>query len=51
VTADDQGRFQTLLPAGTYLVYVQDTTGRLMYQQRVQVGSAAPPAPMTLVSR
>jgi hypothetical protein len=51
VTTDEQGRFQTILPAGTYHVYVQDTTGRLVYQQRVQVGSAAPPAPMTLVSR
>lgn len=51
VTADEQGRFQTLLPSGTWLVYVQDSAGRLTFQKRVQIGSAAVPAPMTLVSR
>lgn len=51
VTADEQGRFQTDLLAGTWLIYLQDGAGRLVYQQRVQVGSAAPPPPITLVSR
>lgn len=51
VTTDDRGRFQTLLPAGTWRVYVQDATGQLVYHRRVQVGSASLPAPMTLVSR
>jgi hypothetical protein len=51
VTADEQGRFQTNLLAGTWLIYLQNTAGQLVYQQRVQVGSASPPAPITLVSR
>jgi hypothetical protein len=51
VAADEQGRFQTNLIAGTWLIYLQNAAGQLVYQQRLQVGSASPPAPITLVSR
>jgi hypothetical protein len=51
VTADGRGQFQTTLATGTWLIYVQDGSGRLVYQQKVQVGDDRPGQPITLVSR
>lgn len=51
LTTDDAGRFQTTLAAGNWLIYTQDAAGRLVYQQKVRVGTDAPAPPMTLVSR
>jgi hypothetical protein len=51
ITADDWGRFQTTLDAGTWLIYVQDPSGRLVYQQKVNVRGEDALSPMTLVSR
>ncbi len=51
VTADDGGRFRTTLTPGTWFVYVQDATGRFLYQQKVEVGGDKPTLPITLVSR
>jgi hypothetical protein len=51
ITADDWGRFQTTLDSGTWLVYVQDPSGRLVYQQKVNVRGEDVLSPMTLVSR
>jgi hypothetical protein len=50
VTTNGDGRFQATLEAGEWLVYVQDATGRPVFQQRVRVGGGEPMA-MTLVSR
>jgi len=51
VTADARGRFQTTLATGTWLIYVQDGLGRLVYQQKVSVRADESLSPMTLVSR
>jgi hypothetical protein len=50
ITADDRGRFQTTLTSGTWLIYIQNDSGQLMYQQKVQVGEDQSPL-LTLVSR
>jgi hypothetical protein len=49
-TTDGQGRFQATLNQGDWLVYVQDASGRPVFQQRVQV-QGSDPVRMTLVSR
>jgi hypothetical protein len=51
VTTDDAGRFQTTLAAGNWLVYTQDATGRLTYQQKMSIEKDKPTIPITLVSR
>ena len=51
LTTDDSGRFQTTLVAGNWLIYTQNATGRLVYQQKVRVGADTPAPPITLVSR
>ena len=51
LTTDDSGRFQTTLAAGNWLIYTQNASGRLVYQQKVRVGADAPAPPITLVSR
>ncbi len=51
IKADDWGRFQTTLESGTWLIYVQDPSGRLVYQQKVNVRGEDALSPMTLVSR
>jgi hypothetical protein len=51
LTTDGSGRFQTTLAAGNWLVYTQDSEGRLMYQQKVSIANGAPTVPLTLVSR
>lgn len=51
LTTDDSGRFQTTLASGNWLIYTQDASGRLVYQQKVRVGTDAPAPPITLVSR
>jgi hypothetical protein len=51
VTADAQGRFQTSLVAGSWLIYVQDGSGRLTYQQQLDIKENQPVKPITLVSR
>jgi hypothetical protein len=51
LTTDGSGRFQTTLAAGNWLVYTQDTAGRLIYQQKIHITNATPAAPLTLVSR
>ena len=51
ITTDDGGRFQTHLASGTWLIYVQDGSGQLSYQQKVQVGEDKLGQPITLVSR
>lgn len=52
ITTDHWGRFQTTLADGTWLVYVPDASGRLVYQQKVHIGGGEKPVqPMTLVSR
>jgi hypothetical protein len=50
VTADTQGRFQVSLASGGWLVYVQDSHGRQVFQRRVEVTDGRPHT-MTLVSR
>lgn len=50
VTTDASGRFQVSLASGAWLVYTEDTTGRPVFQQKVQVRGGAP-MQMTLVSR
>ena len=51
LTTDGGGRFQTTLAAGNWLIYTQDASGRLVYQQKVRVGADKPTAAITLVSR
>ncbi len=51
LTTDGSGRFQTTLAAGNWLVYTQDSEGRLSYQQKVQIANGSPTIPLTLVSR
>ena len=51
VTADHWGRFQAKLASGTWLIYVKEPSGRLSYQQKVEVADGKPTAPITLVSR
>jgi hypothetical protein len=51
IAADDWGRFRTTLDAGAWLVYIQDASGRLTYQQKIRVGGEKPALPLTLVSR
>jgi hypothetical protein len=51
LTTDHWGRFQTTLASGNWLVYVKDASGRLIYQQKVEVAEGKPTVPMTLVSR
>jgi hypothetical protein len=51
LTTDNAGRFQTTLTVGNWLIYTQDADGRLVYQQRVNIASNTPTAPITLVSR
>jgi hypothetical protein len=50
VTADVRGRFQATLASGGWLVYVQDSQGKQVFQRRVDV-SGEQPFLMTLVSR
>lgn len=51
LTTDDSGRFRTTLTAGNWLIYTQNASGRLVYQQKVRVGASTPAPPITLVSR
>ena len=51
VTADHWGRFRASLASGTWLVYVKQPSGRLIYQQKVEVSEGKPSVPITLVSR
>jgi hypothetical protein len=51
VTTDDWGRFRVNLASGNWLIYTQDATGRLVYQQKVQVGADKTTTPIVLVSR
>ena len=50
VTADGDGRFQTTLASGGWLVYVQDDNGRPVFQDKVDVRDDLPRT-ITLVSR
>src|SRR5581483_11180109 len=50
VTADTHGRFRVSLASGSWLVYVQDSHGRQVFQRRVDVTENQPHT-MTLVSR
>jgi hypothetical protein len=50
VTADAHGRFQVALASGSWLVYVQDSQGKQVFQRRVDVTDGQPHS-MTLVSR
>ncbi len=50
VTADDDGRFQTTLASGGWLVYVQDDGGRPVFHEKVDVRDNLPRT-ITLVSR
>jgi hypothetical protein len=50
VTADTRGRFQVTLASGSWLVYVQDSTGKQVFQRRLEVRGDQPHT-MTLVSR
>jgi hypothetical protein len=51
VTTDPWGNFSVNLASGNWLIYTQDTTGRLVYQQKVQVSNEKPTTPIILVSR
>jgi hypothetical protein len=51
VTTDATGRFQLTLTSGNWLVYVQDGSGRLVFDRRVEVRDNEKSAPFTLVSR
>jgi hypothetical protein len=51
VAADHWGRFQANLSSGTWLVYVKQPSGRMVYQQKVDVSDDKPSVPITLVSR
>jgi hypothetical protein len=50
VTTDAQGGFLASLDSGEWLVYVQDASGRAVFQQKVRV-SGDEPVRMTLVGR
>ena len=50
VTADGDGRFQTTLASGGWLVYVQDDGGRPVFHDKVDVRDDLPRT-ITLVSR
>jgi hypothetical protein len=51
VTTDAAGRFETTLATGTWRIYVSDVSGRLVYQQKVNVRTDESVTPLTLVSR
>jgi hypothetical protein len=50
VTADGRGHFQASLASGSWLVYVQDSAGKQVFQRRVEINGDRPSS-MTLVSR
>jgi hypothetical protein len=50
VTADEQGRFQTTLVKGSWLVYVRNREGTPVFQKRIEV-QASQTSQVLLTSR
>jgi len=50
VTTDARGQFRVTLTSGSWLVYLQDASGRPVFQRRIEVQGRGP-VPLTLTSR
>jgi hypothetical protein len=51
ICGQHKGRFQTTLAVGTWLIYVEDGSGKLVYQGKVNVKAQQSSNAITLVSR